>query len=154
MTISNLTGYEFWMWIIILSPLNLFIVWPLLIPCFHVWAVFFFEARAFSVNMYLLIISVGIFSVNIFTSSGPLEIFKRYFRKSYFFIKDSHLSDHLSIYGNMVELFRIIGLYVWTALYWYDPLIYSYVSTYDICIILYYWMWLVVWSLFIHVNLL
>ena len=104
------------------------------------------------VNMYSLIISVGIFSVNIFTSSGPLEIFKRYFRKSNFFIKDSHLSGYLSIYGNMVELFRIIGMYVWTALYWYDPLIYSYVSTYDICIILYYWMWLVIWSLFIHVK--
>ena len=43
--------------------------WPLdciyLISCLHVWAVFFFEARAFSVNMYLLIISVGIFSVNL-----------------------------------------------------------------------------------------
>ena len=37
--------------------------------------------------MIKLIISVGIFSVNVLISSGPLEISKRYFRKSNFFIK-------------------------------------------------------------------
>ena len=45
--------------------------------------------------MIKLIISVGIFSVNVLISSGPLEISKRYFRKSNFFIKRFTLSGYI-----------------------------------------------------------
>ena len=95
---------------------------------------------------------------------GRLRFLKGIFRKSEFLYKDSYLSDHLSIYWNMLVIIVKIGLHVWIALYWYGLLIYWLHHIYFavlapmiyvfiiFCIILYYWIWLVVRRLFIRVK--